>query len=71
MRANEIWKGMQKDLVSRSTNGKQIISEKAGHVIQQDEPELVVDAIRQVVEATRKWLIMHTPPNESFEMTPR
>ena len=52
--ANENWKEMQKDLASRSTNSKHIIAEKAGHVIQRDEPELIVDAIRQVVEATRR-----------------
>lgn len=54
LRGLEIWNELQKDLASRSTNGRQIIAEKAGHVIQKDEPELVVDAIRQVVEAARR-----------------
>jgi len=54
VQATEHWKEMQKDLASRSTDSKHIIAEKAGHVIQKDEPELVVNAIRQVVEATRK-----------------
>jgi len=54
MRATENWKEMQKDLARRSTNGKQIVAEKAGHVIHKDEPESVVNAIRQVVEATRR-----------------
>ncbi|MBA4185215.1 MAG: alpha/beta hydrolase [Acidobacteria bacterium] len=54
VQATEHWKEMQKDLASRSTDSKHIIAEKAGHVIQRDEPELVVNAIRQVVEATRK-----------------
>lgn len=44
---------MQKDLAARSTNNKFLFGEKSGHLIQQDEPELVVDAIRQVVESTR------------------
>jgi pimeloyl-ACP methyl ester carboxylesterase len=42
---------MQKDLATRSTNGKFVFAEKSGHMIQQDEPELIVNAIRQVVES--------------------
>jgi hypothetical protein len=51
---NGIWQEWQADLARRSTNGKQIIAEKAGHDIQKTEPELVVSAIRQVVEGTQK-----------------
>jgi hypothetical protein len=40
---------LQKELVSRSSRGRQIIAEKSGHNIHHDQPELVVDAIRQVV----------------------
>ncbi|MDQ3747750.1 MAG: hypothetical protein M3367_01860 [Acidobacteriota bacterium] len=54
LRAIENWKEMQKDLASRSTNSKHIFAEEAGHVIQRDEPELIVNAIRQLVEATRR-----------------
>jgi len=45
------WAELQGDLVKLSTNSKQIIAEKSGHNIHHDQPELVVDAIRQVVEA--------------------
>lgn len=51
---NEIWQELQTDLASRSTRSKQIIAEKAGHDIQKDEPELVINVIRQVVEGTQK-----------------
>jgi len=44
---------MQKDLAAKSTKGKIIFAEKSGHFIQQDEPELVIESIRQVVEATK------------------
>jgi len=40
---------LQKELVSRSSRGRQIIAEKSGHNIHRDQPELVVAAIRQVV----------------------
>ena len=39
---------LQKELVGRSSKGKQIIAEKSGHFIQRDQPELVIDAIREV-----------------------
>jgi pimeloyl-ACP methyl ester carboxylesterase len=48
------WMGFQADLASRSTNSKHIIAEKSGHLIQVDQPELVIDAIRQVVDAVRQ-----------------
>ena len=41
---------LQKELVTRSSKGKQIIVEKSGHNIHRDQPDLVIDAIRQVVE---------------------
>jgi hypothetical protein len=43
----------QASLPRRSQNGKQIIAEKSGHSIQYDQPDLTIDAIRQVVEAAR------------------
>lgn len=36
-----------------SANGTQIVTERSGHLIQLSEPELVVEAIRQVVTASR------------------
>jgi pimeloyl-ACP methyl ester carboxylesterase len=50
----EIRQELQQDLVHRSPQGKQIIATKSGHFIQRDEPELVVKAIREVIDATRK-----------------
>lgn len=42
------WNELQNKLVKCSSNGKQVIANKSGHYIQLSEPELVVDAIRQV-----------------------
>jgi pimeloyl-ACP methyl ester carboxylesterase len=44
---------MQQDHASRSSNSKLIIAEKSGHAIHQDQPELVIDAIKQVVNVAR------------------
>jgi pimeloyl-ACP methyl ester carboxylesterase len=44
---------LQQELVRRSSRGKQVIAEKSGHNIHRDQPELVIDAIRQVVEEAK------------------
>lgn len=51
---NEERKKLQADLARLSRNSHQIIAEKSGHQIHQDDPALVVRAIRQVVEAARR-----------------
>lgn len=45
---------MQAELVAQSSNGQRIIAENSGHYIQLDQPEMVIDAIREVVEAVRR-----------------
>jgi pimeloyl-ACP methyl ester carboxylesterase len=51
--AEEVRISLQVDLASRSSRGKHIFADKSGHFIHHDQPELVIDAIRQVMEATR------------------
>lgn len=45
---------LQKELVTRSPKGKQIIAKKSGHLINLDEPDLIVNAIKEIVETVRK-----------------
>ena len=44
---------MQAELAALSTGGKHVIAEGCGHHIQVEQPQLVIDAIREVVEAVR------------------
>ncbi len=44
---------MQAELAALSTRGKRIIAENCGQHIHVDQPQLVIDAIREVVEAVR------------------
>lgn len=41
------------DIANESPQGVQIVARESGHLIHLDEPELVIDAIRQVVEKVR------------------
>jgi len=52
-RVYEATREMQQDLVGLSTQGRQVIAEASGHYIQLDQPDLVIDAIREIVEQVR------------------
>jgi pimeloyl-ACP methyl ester carboxylesterase len=51
--ADRYWLGLAADLASRVPNSTHIVSEKGGHNLHYDDPKLVIDAIRQVVETVR------------------
>jgi len=46
----QIWAQMQADFMANSINAKQIITNKSGHSVQLTEPELIIDAIKELVE---------------------
>jgi hypothetical protein len=49
----QVHRELQADLAGLVPNGRQVIAERSGHYVHQAEPELVVAAIQQVVEAAR------------------
>src|SRR5262245_57252470 len=51
--AGENWRRLQQDQASLSERGCLIIAQQSGHVVSVDQPEVVVDAIRTVVETAR------------------
>lgn len=44
-----IWRELQEDHLTLSTNSRLVVAENSGHYIYFDEPDLVVDAIRSLV----------------------
>ncbi|OGO60241.1 MAG: hypothetical protein A2032_01665 [Chloroflexi bacterium RBG_19FT_COMBO_49_13] len=53
----QIWKELQveqSELAAFSLDSEQVIAEQSGHFIQLDQPDLVIDAIREMVDAIRK-----------------
>ena len=48
------WREAQENLALRSPLGKLVVAQNSGHFIQQDEPQLVVDSIREALEAARR-----------------
>lgn len=49
-RLSQVWLELQRELVQLSTNSRHLISHKSDHFIQQDEPQLVIEAILWVLE---------------------
>ncbi len=56
------WHAAQDALVTLAPNAKRLIATKSAHYIQVQEPELVIDAIKQVVEAVRNPSAWTTAP---------
>jgi pimeloyl-ACP methyl ester carboxylesterase len=56
--AEKTWQAIQEELASLSTDGRLIVAEKGGHKIHIDQPEVVVEAIRQLVEEIRSRNLM-------------
>jgi pimeloyl-ACP methyl ester carboxylesterase len=51
---NEVWEKMQEELSHLSTRGTQTIAKNSAHYIQIDRPDVVIDAIRNVVGQVRQ-----------------
>lgn len=51
--ANETWRRLQEDQASLSARGCLIVAQQSGHLVAVDQPGVVVDAIRTVVETAR------------------
>ena len=49
-RLHEIWQDLQRDLANLSSDGVYSVVESSGHFIQRDQPEVMVDAIRRVLD---------------------
>ena len=45
-----IWRELQEDLAKRSTHGRLRVAEQSEHNIHLDQPELVIQAIRDVLD---------------------
>lgn len=52
-RMAEAWLEMQRELALRTSRGRLVIAERSGHHVQLERPDLVIEAIRSVVEASR------------------
>jgi len=52
--ARRVWGEKHKEWIEKIPGGKLVIAEKSDHFIQVREPQLVIEAIRQVLEQTAR-----------------
>jgi pimeloyl-ACP methyl ester carboxylesterase len=50
---HEGWHRLHRDLAGLSANSRHVVSESASHYLNQDDPDLVISAIREVVRCAR------------------
>jgi len=60
---NEAWEKMQEELAHLSTRGTQTVAKNSAHYIQIDRPDVVIDAVRNVVEQARQAQPQSAPVN--------
>jgi len=49
----KVWKEKQAEWIAKVPGGKHIVVEQSGHFVQAEQPQLVIDAIKQVVDQVR------------------
>jgi hypothetical protein len=49
----DVFQGLQREIAGRSTRSAHTLVADAGHYIQNDQPQVVINAIREVVEMVR------------------
>jgi hypothetical protein len=60
---NEAWEKMQQELAHLSTRGTQTVAKNSAHYIQIDRPDVVIDAVRNVVGQARQAQSQSAPAN--------
>jgi pimeloyl-ACP methyl ester carboxylesterase len=50
---NQLWMQLQKDLLAKAPNARQVMAAESSHYVQFDQPDLIVGAIREIVAARR------------------
>jgi pimeloyl-ACP methyl ester carboxylesterase len=48
--SQELWNEMQREILEISSEGKLVIAENSAHYIQNDEPEVVVSAVKKLID---------------------
>ncbi len=48
--AETAWRALQEELATLTPDAELVIAEESGHIIPAEQPQIVIDAIRQIVE---------------------
>ena len=59
---NDVWQQMQTELERLSTRGVRVIAKNSGHYIQLDRPDVVITAVRDLVDQARQNSVQVSKP---------
>lgn len=65
-----VWQELQAELAALTPDARQVMATESGHYIQLQQPELVIDAVREVAEAVRDPSTWATPAAGLAAATP-
>jgi pimeloyl-ACP methyl ester carboxylesterase len=54
LRLDKVWLDLHQEYAKLSTDSSLVLAEHSGHAIQEDEPQVVIDAILGLVEKARQ-----------------
>lgn len=60
-----IWFDLHRDFLTRSPKSEHVIAKNSGHYIHNDEPRLVIDAVRRVVDASSRRAVQDAAPRHA------
>jgi len=49
-----VWNELQKELVAKFHDGRQVIAEKSDHMIPFHQPEVIVQAVQEIIEGNKQ-----------------
>ncbi|HXF28269.1 MAG TPA: hypothetical protein VN457_00335, partial [Chlamydiales bacterium] len=50
MKAKKAWNSLQRDLLTKSSKAKQVIAAESGHMVNHEEPRVIVEAVREILK---------------------
>jgi pimeloyl-ACP methyl ester carboxylesterase len=65
---DQSWHRLQVDLLSHSSNSKRIVAQGSGHRVQDDRPDVVIAAIRDLIKGSGR--LTRIPLGRGGEVTP-
>ncbi|HEX8917501.1 MAG TPA: alpha/beta fold hydrolase [Chloroflexota bacterium] len=63
----QVWANFQRDLASASSNSIHVVAMRSGHLIPFEQPGLVIEAVRQVIDTARSTSHVLSPCGAAFQ----
>ncbi len=65
LRMGEVWNELQIELTNLSTQGQRFVAKNSGHVIQREQPELIIEKLSEFIDQVRSNKLVSNTPDAS------